>query len=244
MLNIEALNVSYPDSHPVLKDLNLEIHTGEHVALVGANGAGKTSLMLAMLGVIPIQSGTIQVAGITLDSAKRDKSAVEQIRRKAGMVFQNPDDQLFMPTIYEDVAFGPRNLGVDCETVRYRVEDRLERLGIAHLRDRSALHLSGGEKRLAAMATVLAMKPELMLLDEPTAFLDPKARRNLINILKSLPHTMLIATHDLTFAGQVCDRTVVLCEGRIYADGKSADLLYDAACMEAAGIEAIGADTF
>lgn len=155
------------------------------------------------------------------------------------MVFQNPDDQLFLPTIYEDVAFGPRNLGLDEESVRHRVEDRLELLHITHLKDKSALKLSGGEKRMAAIATVLAMKPDVMLLDEPTAFLDPKSRRNLIEVLQRLPHTMLIATHDLAFAAEVCSRSVLLRQGRMVADGSSNDLLYDEEKMEQADVEAI-----
>ena len=167
--------------------LNLKIQPGEHLAIIGANGAGKSSLILSMVGVIP-GSGRIHVDGVELN-----KKNLTEIRKKVGVVFQNPDDQLFLPTIYDDVAFGPRNLGMDEESVRYRVEDRLELLHISHLRNKSALKLSGGEKRMAAMATVLAMKPDVMVFDEPTAFLDPKSRRNLICVLRKLPHTMLIA---------------------------------------------------
>ncbi len=234
MLKIENLTVKYPDGTKAVSDLSLNVKNGQHVALVGANGAGKTSLLLAVAGVIP-GTGTILVDGTVLA-----KDTVAEIRKKTGMVFQNPDDQLFMPTIYDDIAFGPRNLGVDEETVKHRVEDRLKLLGIEHLRDKTALKLSGGEKRMAALATVLAMKPSLMLFDEPTAFLDPKARRKLIEVLKSLPHTMLITTHDLMFAKEVCEDTIVMKEGKIFAMGKSAALLYDEKQMDEAGVEAIG----
>lgn len=235
MLKIESLTVKYPDGTKAVSDLSMDVKNGQHVALVGANGAGKTSLLLAVAGVIP-GTGTILVDGTVLT-----KNTVAEIRKKTGMVFQNPDDQLFMPTIYDDIAFGPRNLGVDEETVKHRVEDRLKLLGIEHLRDKTALKLSGGEKRMAALATVLAMKPSLMLFDEPTAFLDPKARRKLIEVLKSLPHTMLITTHDLMFAKEVCEDTIVMKEGKIFAMGKSAALLYDEKQMDEAGVEAIGA---
>ena len=155
------------------------------------------------------------------------------------MLFQNPDDQLFMATIYDDIAFGPRNAGLDEESVKYRVEDRLKLLNIEHLKDKTALKLSGGEKRMAALATVLAMKPSVMLLDEPTAFLDPKARRNLINVLNSLPHTMLIATHDLTFAKEVCREAVVIKDGNFFAKGNCDEILYNQELMDEGDIEAI-----
>ena len=193
MIAMQDWTVTYPDGTIAVDHLNLKIQPGEHLAIIGANGAGKSSLILSMVGVIP-GSGQIHVDGVELN-----KKNLTEIRKKVGVVFQNPDDQLFLPTIYDDVAFGPRNLGMDEELVRYRVEDRMELLHISHLRNKSALKLSGGEKRMAAMATVLAMKPDVMVFDEPTAFLDPKSRRNLICVLQKLPHTMLIATHDLTF---------------------------------------------
>lgn len=235
MLKLENLTIKYPDGTEAVSDLSLHIKKDRHVALVGENGAGKTSLMLSIVGVLSGQGS------ITVDGVKLTKDTISQIRQKAGLLFQNPDDQLFMPSIYDDIAFGPRNLGVDEETIRHRVEDRLMLLGIAHLRDKTALKLSGGEKRMAALATVLAMKPELMLLDEPTAFLDTRARRKLIEVLKTLPHTMVIATHDLLFAKEICEDTVVMKEGKIFAEGKSENLLYDANRMKEAGVEAIGA---
>lgn len=234
MVKLENVNVTYPDGTAAVKNVNLHLSPGEHTALIGANGAGKSSLLLAMTGVLP-PGGRVEIDGIALHPG-----TVNEIRSRMGMVFQNPDDQLFLPTIYDDIAFGPRNQGLDEESIRFRVEDRLKLLGISHLRDRTPLKLSGGEKRMAAMATVLAMKPSVMLFDEPTAFLDPKARRKLIEVLKQLPHTMLIATHDLTFAAQVCPRCIVLHQGEIFADGPSDQVLYDDALMEAAGVESIG----
>lgn len=233
MVTIQDWTVTYPDGTVAVDHLNLDIRSGEHLALIGANGAGKSSLILSLGGVLG-GSGKVVVDDVTMGA-----QTLNEIRKKVGVVFQNPDDQLFLPTIYEDVAFGPRNLGLDEESVRHRVEDRLELLHITHLKDKSALKLSGGEKRMAAIATVLAMKPDVMLLDEPTAFLDPKSRRNLIEILQRLPHTMLIATHDLAFAAEVCSRSVLLRQGRIVADGSSKDLLYDEEKMEQADVEAI-----
>lgn len=234
MIAMQDWTVTYPDGTIAVDHLNLKIQPGEHLAIIGANGAGKSSLILSMVGVIP-GSGQIHVDGVELN-----KKNLTEIRKKVGVVFQNPDDQLFLPTIYDDVAFGPRNLGMDEESVRYRVEDRMELLHISHLRNKSALKLSGGEKRMAAMATVLAMKPDVMVFDEPTAFLDPKSRRNLIRVLQKLPHTMLIATHDLTFAAEVCPRCILLKEGKLFADGQAEDLLYNKELMEAADVEAIG----
>ncbi|MDO4466068.1 MAG: ABC transporter ATP-binding protein [Bacillota bacterium] len=234
MLEVENLTVTYPDGTKAVDQVSFTIPKGEHVALIGANGAGKSSLILSLVGVIPSQ-GKIQVDDVTLSS-----KTIQEIRKKIGIVFQNPDDQLFLPTIYDDIAFGPRNLGIDEKTIEYRVNDRLQLLGISHLKNKSALKMSGGEKRLAALASILAMKPSIMVLDEPTAFLDPKARRNLINILKSLPHTMLIATHDLTFAKEVCENCIILKKGKVFAQGKSEDLLYNVQLMDEGGVEAIG----
>lgn len=233
MLEIENLSVKYPDGTLAVNDFSISVDSGEKVALVGANGAGKSTLMLAVESVIASEGK------ITVDGLELAKDNISDIRQKVGMLFQNPDDQLFMATIYDDIAFGPRNMGLDEESVKYRVEDRLKLLGIEHLRDKTALKMSGGEKRMVALATVLAMKPSVMLLDEPTAFLDPKARRNLIHVLSSLPHTMLIATHDLTFAKEVCKRAVVMKDGKVFAEGNCEELLYDKGLMEEGGLEAI-----
>jgi cobalt/nickel transport system ATP-binding protein len=203
---------------------------GERIALVGANGAGKTSLLLVLAGVLPLVSGEFTLDGITIrsgpgETARSSKIHLEELRRRVALVFQNPEDQLFMPSIYEDLAFGPRNMGVEEDEVHRRVEGVLEKLGISRLKDRSPLKLSGGEKRIAAIASVLTMNPSVMLFDEPTVFLDPKARRTLIRLMADLPHTQLVATHDLGFAAELCDRVILLREGRNLGQGRAADML-------------------
>ena len=228
MLTINNVTVEYPDGTKAINNLS-----GEKLALIGANCAGKSTLMLAIEGILD-STGEIKIDDLVVDSKN-----IVKVRQQVGMLFQNPDDQLFMATIYDDIAFGPRNAGLDEESVKYRVEDRLKLLNIEHLKDKTALKLSGGEKRMAALATVLAMKPSVMLLDEPTAFLDPKARRNLINVLNSLPHTMLIATHDLTFAKEVCREAVVIKDGNFFAKGNCDEILYNQELMDEGGIEAI-----
>jgi cobalt/nickel transport system ATP-binding protein len=234
MIEIKNLSVVYSDGTKAVDDVSLTVGDGESIALVGANGAGKTSLLLSLVGVLPIASGSVTVDGITLS-----KNTLNDIRRKVGMVFQNPDDQLFMPMIYDDIAFGPRNYGLDEEAVEKRVSDALAQLGIERLRDRSSLKLSGGEKRVAAIATVLSMEPSAIIFDEPTAFLDPKARRNLIGVLDQLGHSKLIATHDLHFGEEVCTRTILLKKGKIFADGDPKILFRDEKLMDDCGIEAI-----
>ena len=234
MLTINNVTVEYPDGTKAINNLSLNVKSGEKLALIGANGAGKSTLMLAIEGILD-STGEIKIDDLVVDSKN-----IVKVRQQVGMLFQNPDDQLFMATIYDDIAFGPRNAGLDEESVKYRVEGRLKLLNIEHLKDKTALKLSGGEKRMAALATVLAMKPSVMLLDEPTAFLDPKARRNLINVLNSLPHTMLIATHDLiTFAKEVCREAVVIKDGNFFAKGNCDEILYNQELMDEGGIEAI-----
>ncbi len=237
MIEIKNLSVVYPDGTKAVDGISFTVRDGESIALVGANGAGKTSLLLSLVGVLPIHAGSVTVDGTNLN-----KDMLNDIRRKVGMVFQNPDDQLFMPMIFDDIAFGPRNYGVREDEVKNRVDSTLQTLGITHLHDRSSLKLSGGEKRIAAIATVLAMEPSAVIFDEPTAFLDPKARRHLIAVLSSLPHSKLIATHDLTFAQEVCTRTIVLKKGTIFADGDPKEILHDAQLMEEGGLEAINAE--
>lgn len=233
MLTINNVTVEYPDGTKAINNLSLNVKSGEKLALIGANGAGKSTLMLAIEGILE-STGEIKIDDLVVDTKN-----IVKVRQQVGMLFQNPDDQLFMATIYDDIAFGPRNAGLDEESVKYRVEDRLKLLNIEQLKDKTALKLSGGEKRMAALATVLAMKPSVMLLDEPTAFLDPKARRNLINVLNSLPHTMLIATHDLTFAKEVCREAVVIKDGNFFAKGNCDEILYNQELMDEGGIEAI-----
>ncbi len=233
MLKLQDVTVVYPDGTKAVDGISLTVREGERVALVGGNGAGKTSLLLAAVGVLGLSGGSIEAAGITLG-----KKTLGAVREAVGMVFQNPDDQLFMPYIYDDVAFGCRNGGMSGAEVERRVDETLGRLGIAGLRSRSSLKLSGGEKRMAAIATVLAMDPSVILFDEPTAFLDHRAKRTLVTALRSLGQTQVIATHDLVFADEVCNRAVVLKDGRVAADG-SLILLRDKALMADCGLEAI-----
>lgn len=222
MLEIIKLNYAYPDGHQAIRDINLKINEGESIALVGANGAGKSSLFKLIIGIAEIKEGSIKVEELPVG-----KKTLKDIRRKVGMVFQNPDDQLFMTKVYDDIAFGPRNELLTEEEVEVRVVNVLEQLGITHLRDRMPHRLSGGEKRVIAIASVLAMNPRVILFDEPTSFLDPQARRNVINTLDSLKMTKIIATHDLDMALDICDRVIILHHGRVFADGTVKDILLD-----------------
>jgi cobalt/nickel transport system ATP-binding protein len=231
IIALRNVSARYPDGTAALENISFDAAAGENVALVGANGAGKTSLLLAMVGILPVSSGTITIDGVELGP-----KTLEELRRRTGLVFQNPDDQLFMPSIYEDLAFGPRNMALAEDEVSRRVDEALAALGITRLRDRSSLKLSGGEKRLTAIATVLTMRPAVMLFDEPTAFLDPRSRRSLITVLQSLPHTKLIATHDLAFAAEICGRALVLKDGALCAQGPTAELFQDGELMEKCGL--------
>jgi cobalt/nickel transport system ATP-binding protein len=233
MLKLQNITVVYPDKTKAIDNITLTVSEGENIALIGENGAGKTTLLLAIVGILELSNGTIEIDGIQLE-----KKTVNEIRKRTGMVFQNPDDQLFMPLIYDDVAFGCRNHGMSEEQITTRVDETLKQLNISHLRGRSSLRLSGGEKRLAAIASVLAMEPSILMFDEPTAFLDPKAKRALIETLNDLNHTKIIATHDITFAAKVCSRVLVLKNGRIAADGMT-DLLYDKELMEHCELESL-----
>ena len=230
MLTVTDLTVEYTDGTRAIESVRFSIGAGESVALIGANGAGKTSLLLALVGVLNPKQGEINVGGTILN-----KKTLREVRSRTGMVFQNPDDQLFMPSIFEDIAFGPRSFGCGESETAGRVNAALSHLGIEHLAKRSPLKLSGGEKRLAAIATVLAMNPEFLLFDEPTAFLDPRARRNLKAILADLPQGKLIATHDLAFADETCSRVMLLENGKLVADGGK-ELLRDESTLKAAGL--------
>ena len=230
MLKVNKLTIDYKDGTRAIDTVSFFLKEGEKVALIGANGAGKTSLLLSLVGVLPRVSGEIYLEEILLE-----KKVLPQIRSRIGIVFQNPDDQLFMQNIYEDVAYGPRNLGYDDEETEKRVSAVLSELGLEHLAERSPYEISGGDKRLATIATVLAMEPELLLLDEPTAFLDPRSRRNLIYKLMDLPQGMFIATHDKAFASILCTRVLLLQNGRLVAD-EDIELLHDKERLEAAGL--------
>ena len=232
MINAKGLTVSYsPGESPVLMNTSLSLIEGERVALIGANGAGKSTLLLALVGILAPAAGSACVCGLAVE-----KKNLRALRQKAALVFQNPDDQLFMPTVYEDIAFGPRNYGIAESLIKERAQLVLEKLGIPHLAGRLAGKLSGGEKRLAALAGVLVMQPEILLLDEPSSFLDPRARRRLIRILCGLTQTLLIATHDLDLARQVCGRAILLKEGEVAADAEVVRILEDTRLLEECGL--------
>lgn len=214
------LTFAYPDGTGALTGISLEISAGERVAILGPNGAGKSTLMLHLNGVLTAESGEVHIGGTRLD-----RNTVRAIRQQVGLVFQDPDDQLFMPTVEQDVAFGPANFGVRGDSLTENVRNALAAVGMTDRADRSPAHLSVGERRRAALATVLACKPDVLVLDEPAANLDPVARRELADVLLSLPTTILMVTHDLPYAERICERAVILDAGRIVADGPTDEIL-------------------
>ena len=221
------------DEQVALSGVTLRIDRGETLAIVGRNGAGKTTLLLVLVGLHRCAAGTARVCGFDMG----DRRDVRRIRRAAGIVFQNCDDQLFAGTVFDDVAFGPLNLGLDDDTVRQRVWGALESVGAAEHADRISHHLSAGEKRRVAIATALAMEPDLLILDEPTSELDPQGRRRISALLRSLKQTKLIASHDLEFVLETCSRVVVLDAGRVAAEGDARTLLADGELMRRTGLE-------
>jgi uncharacterized protein (TIGR00268 family) len=231
-IEVRGLGFDYPDGFHALDDVSFDAAPGECLGLVGPNGAGKSTLLLLLVGILNPSRGKIIVGGEELTAR-----SLKSVRRRLGFAFQDPDDQLFMPTVGADVAFGPRNMGLSEEEVSARTGRALETVGIAHLADRPPFRLSGGEKRAAAIATVLAMEPEALILDEPTSSLDPRSRRRLLELLSSLPHTRIVATHDIDFAYELCDRVIVLSRGRVCAEGPGAAILGDADLMEQSGLE-------
>jgi cobalt/nickel transport system ATP-binding protein len=233
-LEVQGLAFAYPDGNQALFGVDLSIAKGERVALLGPNGAGKTTLVMHLNGILLAGLGQVSVAGIPV---VKDKDVLSRIRAKVGIVFQDPDDQLFMPTVREDVAFGPRNLGVIGDELDVRVMQALERVGMESFADRPPHHLSFGQRRRVAVATVLVMQPEILVLDEPSSNLDPASRRELAEILTDLDITMLMVTHDLPYALELCERAVVLSAGRIVADGPTLDLLCDTELMGAHRLE-------
>ncbi len=226
------VHYSYPDGKKALSGIEFRINHGEAVGIVGANGAGKSTLLNLLLGLIFPTVGQVNIGDIIVS-----KKTLPLIRQRVGLVFQDSDDQLFMPTVYDDVAFGPRNFKLEEEEVNKRVVKALERVGIPHLKDRAPYKLSGGEKRAAAIAAVLSMEPDILVMDEPTSALDPKSRRRLIELLKEFTHTKLIATHDLDMVWDVCERTIIIREGLIVADGATKDILSDANLMDKCSLE-------
>jgi cobalt/nickel transport system ATP-binding protein len=231
-LAFDEVGYRYPDGTPALEGCTLRVERGERVALLGPNGAGKTTFVLHANGILRPHTGQVHACGLAVTDAN-----VREVRRRVGIVFQDPDDQLFMPTVRDDVAFGPANLGLRGEALDERVHDALDAVGLEHLGARAPHHLSFGQRRRAALATVLAMRPELLLLDEPSANLDPWARRELADIVTTLPHTVVVVTHDLPYALELCERAVVLDQGRVIADGATADVLTDAALLRSCRLE-------
>jgi len=232
VLDVQGLAYAYPDGHQALFGVDLHVHRGERVALLGPNGAGKTTLVLHLNGILTAGAGSVAISGLPVEKAN-----LQEIRRRVGIVFQDPDDQLFMATVRQDVEFGPRNMGVRGTELEARVVDALERVGMAEHADRPPHHLSFGQRRRVAVATVLAMQPEILVMDEPSSNLDPASRRELADILRSLDVTLLMVTHDLPFALELCPRSVVLHDGVVAADGATYDVLTDEPLMRANRLE-------
>ncbi|MEW6487136.1 MAG: ABC transporter ATP-binding protein [Thermodesulfobacteriota bacterium] len=232
IIEVEGLAYAYPDGTRALRGLSFRVVHGESVAVVGANGAGKSTLLLHLNGYLTPQEGRVRIGDFPLT-----RQTLGEVRKTVGMVFQDPDDQLFMPTVGDDVAFGPLNLGLPADEVEARVARSLERVGALALRERPPYHLSGGEKRAVAIATVLAMSPDILVMDEPSSNLDPGARRRLIRLLQSFEHTKIIATHDLDLVLELCRRTIVIRQGQVAADGPTTEIFRDDALLAACGLE-------
>ena len=227
MIEFQHVNFAYEKERPVLRDLSFRMEKGESVGLIGANGAGKSTVMKLLLGLLTPTEGRILVDGTPVE-----KKTLPEIRRKLGFVLQNSDNQMFMPTVYEDMIFAPLNYGATREEAEARVDAALEQLGMQELKHRHNHKISGGEKRMAAIATILAMEPETVLMDEPSSALDPYNRRRVINTIRALPQTKLITSHDLDMILDTCERVILLDRGRIVADGPAEQILRDKALLE------------
>jgi cobalt/nickel transport system ATP-binding protein len=232
VFELTGVHHRYPDGTVALDGIDLTVLGGETVALLGPNGAGKSTLLLHLNGVLRASDGAVSVEGVPLTD-----DTVGGVRARVGMVFQDPDDQLFMTTLYDDVAFGPLNMGLAREEVDRRVHRALHQVGLADAASRPAQHLSFGQRKRAAVATVLSMEPPVLVLDEPTSNLDPRARREMIALLRALPATKVLATHDMALAVELCTRAVVIDAGRVVADGPMDAVLADADLLEAHGLE-------
>ncbi len=232
MTEVRDLYYVYPDGHKAINGMSFEIHHGESVGIIGANGAGKSTLLMLLMGVLFLCQGEVRVGEVLVT-----KKTLPVIRQRMGMVFQDPDDQLFMTTVYDDVAFGPRNYNLEEKEVEKRVLQALELVGILHLKDRAPFKLSGGEKRAAAIASVLSMQPDILVMDEPTSALDPKSRRRLMKLLDGFEHTKIITSHDLDMVYELCTRAIVIKNGEVAADGPTSEILVNAELMDACGLE-------
>ena len=231
-LRFDDVHYRYPNGYEALCGVSFRITHGEKVALVGANGAGKSTLLLHTHGLLMPSQGEVVMGGITLT-----RRTLPLVRQSVGLVFQDSDNQLFMPTVEEDVAFGPANMRLEPEEIRRRVTEALDAVGALDLREASPFRLSGGQKKRVAIATVLAMEPSVLVMDEPTSNLDPRARRQIIDLIRRFSHTTLVATHDMEMVLDLCDRTIVMKEGRIVADGSTRHVFGDLALLEECGLE-------
>ena len=231
-LRFDDVHYRYPNGYEALCGVSFCITHGEKVALVGANGAGKSTLLLHTNGLLIPSQGEVVMGGITLT-----RRTLPLVRQSVGLVFQDSDNQLFMPTVEEDVAFGPSNMRLEPEEIRRRVTEALDAVGALHLRGASPFRLSGGQKKRVAIATVLSMEPSVLVMDEPTSNLDPRARRQIIDLIRRFGHTTLIATHDMEMVLDLCDRTIVMKQGRIVADGSTRHVFGDLALLEECGLE-------
>lgn len=231
-VEVRNLHFSYPDGHEALKDISFTIVHGESVGIIGVNGAGKSTILMLLMGILFPDSGEVLIGDVHLT-----KKTLPMIRQRVGMVFQNPDDQLFMTNIYDDVAFGPRNYKLDEKEVESRVMGALELVGISELKNRAPFRLSGGEKRAASIACVLSMQPDILIMDEPTSALDPKARRRVIGLLNSFTHTKIITSHDLDLVLETCQRVIVVKNGKITADGVTNEILTNRELLDSCGLE-------
>ena len=231
-LRFDDVHYRYPNGYEALCGVSFCITHGEKVALVGANGAGKSTLLLHTNGLLIPSQGEVVMGGIKLT-----RRTLPLVRQSVGLVFQDSDNQLFMPTVEEDVAFGPSNMRLEPEEIRRRVTEALDAVGALHLRGASPLRLSGGQNKRAAIATVLSMEPSVLVMDEPTSNLDPRARRQIIDLIRRFGHTTLIATHDMEMVLDLCDRTIVMKQGRIVADGSTRHVFGDLALLEECGLE-------
>ena len=232
IVEFQGVHFRYPDGTAALNGISLRITHGESVGIVGANGSGKSTLLMHMNGYLLPQGGAITIGDFLLDKKTRP-----EIRKKVGLIFQNPDEQLFMPTVFDDVAFGPLNLGLSQERVGDQVTAALKTVGCLHLKDKPPHHLSGGQKSAVAVASVIAMQPDILVMDEPASHLDPKSRRALINLLRHFHHTKIIASHDLDLILDTCGRCIIIKEGKVVADGKSGDVLSDSQLLEENNLE-------